>query len=264
MFNKASFSRDYEVVKHGVVKLLQSEGTNPKGLEQEISNIAMASMVPLKAQWLKVSPKNALTFLVKYQVEIKSTMVLLESYTFDSLVKTYRRVNLSPTTKKVLCGIDRYQDFVNQAIEGKLQLVSNKKQDQVLQSNTFTQTIGLKKETTKVVSKPKVATKVATPKNKFLDQAISSYDSSLGITRRVIETKSGNGQWTEIFKNEYLKDRALVKVLSNDKQFHGRYLYIKSTKGSKKQFFRIVTKSAKFIDVPINDSFAVFEYEPIQ
>jgi hypothetical protein len=201
-------------------------------------------------------------------------MVLLESYTFDSLVKTYRRVNLSPTTKKVLCGIDRYQDFVNQAIEGKLQLVSNKKQDQVLQSNTFTQTIGLKKETTKVVSKPKVATKVvskpkvatkvATPKNKFLDQAISSYDSSLGITRRVIETKSGNGQWTEIFKNEYLKDRALVKVLSNDKQFHGRYLYIKSTKGSKKQFFRIVTKSAKFIDVPINDSFAVFEYEPIQ
>jgi hypothetical protein len=283
MITQSTWNRDYEVVRAGVVALLQEEGTNPKGLENQIKAISEAYMVPLKAQWLKVSPKNVKTFLVKYQDSTQSTMVLLERWTTLSLIKAYRKVHLSPKTKKVLVGIDRYQEFILDVIGGKYLSTLVEKSTKVDNSktNSFTNMFINKVDKpldTKVSKTDKVATKVAKPKakplakakpkakpkSKDLVNAFSQYDQDLGITRRVIPTKSGNGNWTEVFMNEYLKDRALVRVISDDKEFFGRFLYIRSSKVQKTQFFRIVTKSARFIDIPVNKIDCVLEFDPIQ
>ena len=264
-----SFQRDYKVVKQGVVSLLTNEGTNPEGLEQQIENISMAYMVGLKAQWLKVSPKNVATFLTKYQEVSTIAMQLLEKHDFVSLVKTYRKVNLSPKTKKVLCGIDRYQDFVNKVNDGTYKVVSiDTKPKPKKQVNSFTNAFINPQpkvvKASKVAKQPKAkVVKQPKPKAKALEGE-TIYDSSVGLNRFEVATKSGNGKWVQVFKDEYLKDRALVRVVKdNNKSLFGRFLYIKSRKGKKEQFFRIVTKSAKFVDININDISMVLEFEPV-
>ncbi len=260
MNTSTSFQRDYKVVEQAVVSQLTNEGTNPKGLEKDIANITIGYMVAIKSQWLKVNPKNVVSFLAKYQPSTIIAMQLLEKHSFDSLVKTYRQVNLSPKTKKVLCGLERYSDFIDKVNKGSISLVvKTTKQPKV---NALMSAF-LEPKPKKALSKPKAKPK-AKAKSKDLVNAFSEYDQDLGITRRVIATKSGNGQWTEVFMNEYLKDRALVRVVSDNKTFFGRFLYIRSSKVQKTQFFRIVTKSAKFIDIPVNKIDCVLEFEPIQ
>lgn len=267
MNTSTSFQRDYEVVKHGVISQLTNEGTDPKGLEQEVNNITMGYMVGLKAQWLKVNAKNVNTFLEKYQEPTVIAMQLLEKYDFVSLVKTYRSINLSPKTKKVLCGIDRYQDFINKVNKGVIMLVAkatNKPKANALAkpkkafTNAFIQV-------QKPKPKPKAKAKKEPKQDEFtkVKEHQTIYDSSVGRNRFVVPTKSGNGQWTQVFKEEYLEDRALVHVMTKDnRSIFGRFLYIKSSKDNKKlQFFRIVTKSARFIDIPLKNIDLVLEYE---
>lgn len=273
------FQRDYEVVKQGVISQLTNEGTDPKGLEQEVNNISLAYMVGLKAQWLKVNAKNVTTFLEKYQEPTVIAMQLLEKYDFVSLVKTYRAINLSPKTKKVLCGIERYQDFINSVNNGKYQVVSKETKAPKPQVNAFTnafikqpkvvkpQVVEQPKQVSKPKPKPKAKAKKEQKQDEFtkVKEHQTIYDSSVGRNRFVVPTKSGNGQWTQVFKEEYLEDRALVHVMTKDnRSIFGRFLYIKSSKDNQKlHFFRIVTKSARFIDIPLKNIDLVLEYEAL-
>lgn len=271
MNTSTSFQRDYEVVKQGVISQLTNEGTDPKGLEQEVNNISLAYMVGLKAQWLKVNAKNVTTFLEKYQEPTVIAMQLLEKYDFVSLVKTYRAINLSPKTKKVLCGIDRYQDFINSVNVGKYQVVSKETKAPKPQVNAFTNAFIKQPKVAKpqVVKQPKQVSKAKPKKDPkqeeftLVNKHQTIYDSSVGRNRFVVPTKSGNGQWTQVFKEEYLEDRALVHVMTKDnRSIFGRFLYIKSSTTNKKlQFFRIVTKSARFVDIPLKNIDLVLEYE---
>lgn len=260
-----AFNRDYKVVSQAIVDSLIKEGTDPKGLEAQIENISLAYMVPVKAQWLKVSTlseSGLAKFLGKYQESTTIAMQLLQKYDFDSLVKTYRTVNLSPKTKKVLCGIDRYQDFVNSVNNGKIKvLVSTetkkpKKATNVNSVNITNAFLGSVQPKKVVQSKPKVVKKQ--PKAKP-----TLKESTLTKERFSLPTNNGKGTWVQVFTDEYLKDRALVRIIKDDKkELFGRFLYIKSSKVNKTQFFRIVTKSARFIDVDIKDIFMVMKYQP--
>lgn len=175
--NNLAFQRDYSVVRKAIVDSLVKEGTDLKGLDSQIDNISLAYMVPVKAQWLKVSTLSESgleKFLVKYQESSTIAMQLLEKYSFESLVKTFRTVNLSPKTKKVLCGIDRYQDFVNKVNNGDILIETikkPKKQPQKVVSTNLTNAFIKPTNTQKSVSKAKpevVPTSIKTKNGNFV------------------------------------------------------------------------------------------------
>ena len=271
MNTSTSFQRDYKVVKQGVISQLTNEGTDPKGLEAQIDAIALGYMVSVKSQWLKINAKNVHTFLEKYQEVTVIAMQLLEKHDFLSLVKTYRQVNLSPKTKKVLCGIDRYQDFIDKVNKGEIKLVAKatkkpKANALAKPKKAFTNAFIQVQQVQKPKPKPKAKAKKEPKQAEFtkVNEHQTIYDSSVGRNRFVVPTKSGNGQWSQVFKDEYLADRALVHVMTKDnRSIFGRFLYIKSSKTNKKQFFRIVTKSARFVDIPLSNIDLVLEYETL-
>lgn len=131
---KQSFKDKMVIVKDAIAKQLQAEGTNPKGLEDKIAQIAWGYMLVVQCTWFRLTSEKKIARLIhKYESITKKAMKLLSKYHFEDLVYTYRTnyTNLYEVSKgekrEYHLSKKDYEEFINFVDNGKLSVLPHPK-----------------------------------------------------------------------------------------------------------------------------------------